>query len=381
MEAWRPRPGPSQDEASGVDKASSAFTMAVKRASAFFAIVLGAGVLCSAPLELKVVGDHVNLRARPVFDAEIAGQVSSGVTLTAPDGMAEGAEWVKVRPPQSVDLWIFSALVDDDVVTADDTYVRCGPGYQYRPVGKVGKGFRVEPRGAASGDWLRIAPVPTAELYISSRYVLAVPQVATGGTGNGKRETEVQISDGKSQISSPFPEMPKAENPKNEPADQRANAPTNQHEIVKTNRLANAPTNQLENVQTNQLANSPTLQRINEQTNKRTHEQKVAPPAILAGNTLAPIPMQGEVVTLHGRLVRLSLAKALSFSRYQLVDKAGFPRSTVICHVVGLQGQWHELAESEIEIEGRLWTLIDSFSRVIPVIDASRVRRIASWEK
>ena len=75
------------------------------------------------------------------------------------------------------------------------------------------------------------------------------------------------------------------------------------------------------------------------------------------------------------------MAKALSFSRYRLVDKTGYPRSTVICHIIGLQGQWHELDGSEIEVEGRLWTLRDSISETLPVIDASRVRRIASWEK
>jgi hypothetical protein len=348
--------------------------MAVKRASAFFALLLCAEASTSAPLEVKVVGDRVNLRARPLFDAEVAGQVSSGVVLGAPDGIPEGAEWVKVRPPQSVDLWIFSSLVKDGVVTADDTYVRCGPGQQYKPVGKVGKGFKVETRGTASGDWLRIAPVPTVELFISSNYVLAVPPAAaeSEGTGNGEQGTEVKISEGKSQISSPIPEPPQ-------------HAPTNQLPNSPTNQLPNSPTNQLTNSPANQLANQPTIQRINEQTNKRINEQTNNRinelPAILSGHTLAPIPRQGEVITLHGRLERLSLGKMLSFSKYRLVDKTGYPRSTVICHIIGLQGQWHELDGSEVEIEGRLWTLRDSISEVLPVIDASRVRRIASWEK
>ena len=358
--------------------------MAVKRASALLAFVLCAEAVTSAPLEVKVVGDRVNLRARPLFDAEVAGQVSSGVTLLAPDGIPDGAEWIKVRPPQSVDLWIFSSLVKDGVVTTDDTYVRCGPGLQYKPVGKVGKGFKVEPRGSASEDWLRIAPVPTAELFISSRYVLAVPPASEGtgngeqGTGNGEQgtgtreegtgkreqEPEGQISEDKSQSSSPIPETQKTE-----PTPQLPNEPTNQ--------LPNAPTNQLSNQLTGQLDNG---QPSNRQTVKPSNET-AAVPAALFGHTLAPIPRQGEVVTLHGRLERLSLANALSFSRYMLVDKAGHPRSTVICHIIGLQGQWHELDGSEVEVEGRLWTLRDSISEVLPVIDASRVRRIASWEK
>ena len=101
------------------------------------------------------------------------------------------------------------------------------------------------------------------------------------------------------------------------------------------------------------------------------------PPAALSGYQFAPIPRQGEVVTLRGRLERLSLARAPEFSRYQLVDRAGIAKSSVICGIVGLKGQWYELAGSEIEVEGRLWTLWDS----MPVIDASRVRRLASWDK
>ena len=335
--------------------------MAVKRASAFSAFVLCAGALFSAPLELKVVGDRVNLRARPVFDAEVVGQVSSGDSLVAPEGIPEGAEWVKVRPPKTVDLWVFSALVNDGVVTADDTYVRCGPGQQYKPVGKVGKGYKIEPRGASTGDWLRIAPVPTAELYISSAYVLVVPAVAEN-EGTGKRD---QGAEKREQVSLP-----------NEQTPQLTNAPTNQQTNFPTNQLTNAPTNQLTNAPTNQLTNEPAPQRINEQTNKRTNEP-VAVPAVLSGYQLASGVRQGEVVTLRGRLERLSLAKSPGFTRYQLVDKAGSSRSAAICSIIGLQGQWHELAGSEIEIEGRLWTLWDS----IPVIDAVRVRRIASWEK
>ena len=337
--------------------------MAVKRALAFSALALCAGALFSAPLEVKVVGDRVNLRARPVFDAEVAGQVSSGVTLVAPDGIPDGAEWVKVRPPESVDLWIFSALVKDGVVIADDTYVRCGPGQHYKPVGKVGKGFKIEPRGAASGDWLRIAPVPTAELYISSAYVLAVPapQPSNGQT--------VQPSNG----STPQPTDAPAPQPSNRQTVKPSNDSTDQPSNRQTVKPSNDSTDQRSNESTSQLTNSPTIQRINEQTNKRIND----PPAILSGHALAPIPTQGQVVTLRGRLERLSLAKSPGFTRYQLVDRAGSSRSAAICHIIGLQGQWHELTASEIEIEGRLWTTRDS----LPVIDASRVRRIASWEK
>ncbi len=368
--------------------------MAVKRASALCVLLLCAEAVTSAPLEVKVMGDRVNLRARPLFNAEVAGQVSSGTTLLAPDGIPDGAEWVKVRPPQSVDLWIFSALVKDGVVIADDTYVRHGPGQQYKHVGKVGKGFKVEVRGPAVGDWLPIAPVPTAELFISSSYVLAVP--------------EVQISEGESQISSPIPEAPKTEPTSQLPAEptpqlptaptpatnsipaiQPSNAPTPATNSIPAIQPSNAPTPATNSIpavqpssgQTVERFNGSTVERSNGSTVERSNEPPVAPPASLSGHTLAPISRQGELVTLRGRLEPLSSIRAFGGARYRLVDKAGFSKSTVICHIIGLDGQWHELAGSEIEIEGRLWTLRDSISETLPVIDASRVRRIASWEK
>jgi uncharacterized protein YgiM (DUF1202 family) len=351
--------------------------MAVIRASAFSAIALCAAHLVSAPIEVKVAGDRVNLRARPVFDAEVAGQVSSGVVLVAPDGIPDGAEWIKVRPPDSVDLWIFSALVHDGIVTADDTYVRCGPGQQYKPVGKVGKGFKIEPRGAASGDWLRIAPVPTAELYISSAYVLAVPSAAAAETANTSSPESPESLKSPESLEG-LKGLKGQESPKPDPTGAATTQqPTEQPANEQTNQPTNEPTN-----------NEPTNQRINEKTDKPSNRQTVKPsteiaavPAAIAGYALAVGPRQGEVVTLRGRLERLSIANAPSFSKYQLVDKAGYPRSTVICHIIGLPGQWYELAGSEIEIEGRLWTISDSFSASIPVIDASRVRRIASWDK
>ena len=326
--------------------------MDVGRLTAFCALAILAARAFAAPAELKVVGERVNLRTRPIADAEVAGQVSTGETLVAPDGLPDGAEWVKVRPPQSVDLWIFSALVNDGVVTADDTYVRCGPGQHYRHVGKVGKGFKVEPRGPANGDWLRIAPVPTAELYINAAYVLAVPPP-------------------------PAPEPARPESPE-KPAVAAAPKNLEPPELPAAAKTPEEPV-KLGKPETPAAAKSP---------NKPAPVQRPAPdltappppplPASLAGYRLATGPRQGEQVRIGGRLERLSLARAPGFSRYQLVDKAGYSKSSAICRIVGLSGQWFELAGSEVEIEGRLWTLEGD---PVPVIDATRAIRVASWEK
>ncbi len=318
--------------------------MAVGRPSALFALALLAAHLVAAPVELKVVGDRVNLRARPVADAEVAGQVSTGETLLAPDGLPDGAEWVKVRPPQSVDLWIFAALVTDGVVNADDTYVRCGPGQHYRQVGKVSKGLKVEQRGQANGDWLRIAPVPTAELYISSAYVLAVPKEPEPPRPTAPAVTEAVAAQVPRE---PLPAAAPAQSPA--PPEPPPAAPP---------------------------ATAPAPKPVTAQPQPQP-EPPPPPPAALSGLTLASVPRQGDSVRMRGRLVRLSAAAAPSFSRYQLVDRPGQTGSAAICRIVGLAGQWFELAGSDIEVEGRLWTLLGD---PVPVLDATRALRVASWE-
>ena len=345
--------------------------MAVGRPSALFALALLAAPLLAAPLELKVAGDRVNLRSRPLAEAEVVGQVSAGETLLAPEGIPEGAEWVKVRPPPSTDLWIFSALVSDGIVTADDTYVRCGPGQHFRPVGKVPKGFQVEPRGAQAGDWLRIAPVPTAELYISSAYVLAVPpppppaEEPPPEPSNGQTDKPSTASAALAVEAVPaVATAEERESPKKESSDIPAPPAKNEETPPVAEAVPTEP------------SNGSTVQRSNVPAAPAAVEAPV-PPA-LAGLTLAPVPRQGETVRVRGRLERLSLARAPGFTRYQLTDKAGYSKSAAICRIIGLRGQWFELAGSEIDVEGRLWTL---YGDPVPVLDATCVRRVASWEK
>ncbi len=238
-------------------------------------------------------------------------------------------------------LWIFSALVSDGVVTADDTYVRCGPGQQYKHVGKVGKGFKVELRGPANGDWLRIAPVPTAELYISAAYVLAVPPAA--------------------------PEQPRPE---------RAERPESQAAPVAQSATPPPPAPPVKDAPP--VTDAPPVKAVKAVPAIPAVRDVPAVPAALAGRRLASGPRQGEPVRIGGRLEHLSLARASGISRYQLVDKAGYSKSSAICRIVGLLGQWQELVGSEVEVEGRLWTLDGD---PVPVLDATRAFRVASWEK
>ncbi len=310
----------------------------------------------AAPADVRVTGDRVILRALPNGESEIVGQVSAGERLVAPEGVQAGAAWVKVRPPDTVDLWIYAPLVKDSVVIADGTYVRPGPGLQFRAVGRLHKGTALTTRGPTTGDWLRIAPVEGAcEVWISAAYVTVAEE---GGEPTGDKPPAPPAAGAEEQAGA------EAEG---EQAEDKLPAPP----AVGAEEQAGA-----------------------EATEKQAEGMPPAPPAAgargetppalppprpyaLTGQALDARRPQGMDVVICGRLERIPLAIAPSFARYQLQESTGSARKTTICRIIGLAGQWSELAGSEVEISGRLWNIAGD---PCPVLEALRADRLASWE-
>ena len=120
------------------------------------------------PRTLSVNGDRVNLRAAPNSEAEVVGQVSRNDTLVLQGEITDA--WVKVSPPESINLWIFASLVKDGKITASAAQVRAGAGLNYHTVGRLQRGDAVTIRGQV-GDWLKIAPFPEASVWVTNSYV------------------------------------------------------------------------------------------------------------------------------------------------------------------------------------------------------------------
>ncbi len=120
--------------------------------------------------EVEVTGRRVNLRALPVEDAEVPGQVNAGDRLRV-RSMTD--DWVEVEPPREVDLWVHADFVEDGVVVVDLLNVRSGAGISYRPVGTVSRGQRLTVRGVF-GEWMKIEPPPETSLWISRAFVREV---------------------------------------------------------------------------------------------------------------------------------------------------------------------------------------------------------------
>ncbi len=146
---------------------------------AIFATALALVHSDAADVEQRVAvkGTRINLRAAADPVAEVVGQVSEPDTLIL-QGSLE-APWVKVTPPDNIDLWIFASLVDDHgKINVKKALVRSGAGLNYNTVGELDLGAPVTIRGKV-GDWLKIAPFPTAAVWITNSYVeLVAPQPA-----------------------------------------------------------------------------------------------------------------------------------------------------------------------------------------------------------
>lgn len=149
--------------------------------------ILVSSVVCSAAF-VEVTGDKVNLRSASGMPSDVVGQVNSGDLLELQGNVTD--PWVKVTPPQSVDLWVSSQYVENGVITGNRVRVRAGASVNYKDVGIVEKGTKVEVRGKV-GDWTKIAPPKTTAVWITNTYVKATGKVTNSQqpTTNSQQST------------------------------------------------------------------------------------------------------------------------------------------------------------------------------------------------
>lgn len=145
-------------------------------------VVAGLALLGSAfeLLGARVVStaDRVNLRARPASTAEVAGQAAAGEEFEA---LGDEGEWVQVRVPDRLSLWVFAEFVRDGVVIPDKLNVRAGPGINFNVVGFFMHGEKVAARGK-TGDWMEVAPPSNAVLWVSREFLRDVAEPTAPAT-------------------------------------------------------------------------------------------------------------------------------------------------------------------------------------------------------
>lgn len=160
---------------------------------AFSALVVGAGLVGAtvafgdsgeAPVTMAqtagngdgtVTRNRCNVRSRPSTTAEVVTQLNKGdvVKVLERQSAAEGGtsrEWLRITLPANAKCCVSAKLVSDGVVNADAVRVHCGPGANFREIGKLAKGDKLDVV-KTEGDWLHIRPTPSCSGWIAAEFV------------------------------------------------------------------------------------------------------------------------------------------------------------------------------------------------------------------
>ncbi|MCC5846262.1 MAG: SH3 domain-containing protein [Verrucomicrobia bacterium] len=113
--------------------------------------------------DVMVVADRVNLRNAGSLDSDVVGQVNYGDMLT---GLELEEEWVRIRPPQGMAVWVHGGLLfEDREVRARVLNMRSGPGTQFDVLGQL---ERMDPVTVVEryDEWRRIVPTDAVQVWI-----------------------------------------------------------------------------------------------------------------------------------------------------------------------------------------------------------------------
>ena len=320
-----------------------------------FAIASASAESFAASL-LKVTGDRVNMRAAPSLNAEVVGQVNSGDVLTA--GGREEDGWVCVVPPDSVDLWISTRLLDGNKVKANRARVRSGASLNYHEVGLLNTGDTVEIRGTM-GDWTRIAPVPEAGVWITNAYVKPYrgPTPAPEKKAAAQRPSDAGNIASKTQKSEPPVSAPQQNIPKTESVQDTKNTVSESKTAAdaapakKTGTALRYPSFGSESPSPGRTLFGSRL----------AGESRVGPGRVPASKLKSNVS-QAEPGTFTGWV---AVAPSGSPTRYMLVSSSSASRPRTLCFLLGNDTQLSGLVESECKFGGAVYNYIGTAEPVI----------------
>ena len=134
------------------------------------------GLIAQAPVitsgHATVTKDKVNVRARADKNAEVVTQLSKGESVEVLD---RKGDWLHIALPVTAKCYVAGKFIKDGAVTADAVNVRCGPGTNFKDVGKLAKGEAVEVV-EAKGEWTQIKPTAHCRGWVAAEFVdIAVP--------------------------------------------------------------------------------------------------------------------------------------------------------------------------------------------------------------
>lgn len=125
------------------------------------------GAAAESNVMVEVTGDRVSLRAVPELNGVLLDRAELGEKLILQDNTQP--EWVGVRPPSRIDLWVSGEFLEDGKVIPARLNVRSGPSMSHAVVGVVRKDSEFAVRGEIGG-WVKVAPPPESVVWISRAY-------------------------------------------------------------------------------------------------------------------------------------------------------------------------------------------------------------------
>ena len=297
--------------------------------------LFGAALLAAASMPLpaqtpvRVTADNVNLRAKALLTSEVVVQAAYDERLTAYE---IGEEWVEVAAPAKADLWVTKSFVQTpgNAIGANRVNVRAGPGINYNVVCTLALGDVVEPRGEEVAEWLKIAPPPSARLWISREYVEILSGAAAAAPAAEKEEKTAKIDEKTDKNASEEPKKAeKASKKRKSKAEPEVAAPE-------------APAMPPVDLPTPIVAPSVP------EKDSAVREIPVPAPANLK---LIPLEGQGRLTEVEGELRAAPLINEAP-TRYRVVRWQD-NRWQILCHVYGEAAKFRSLQDKRVHLKGR----------------------------
>ena len=295
------------------------------------AVLLAAASPLPAQTPVRVTADNVNLRAKPLLSAEVVAQAQYDDRLVA---RTLSNDWVEVAAPPAVDLWVMKQYVQSpqNTIGANRVNLRAGPSINYNIVDTLGLGDQVEPRGEEVQEWLKVAPPPSAHVWISREFVEIlsgdVPVLPPPPAGESAAAAgPAAAADESLAAPADDAEAPKAAKKKRKSkAEKEASA-------------AEAPRPPIP---------TPIVSPSTPVKDAEVREIPVPPPANLK---LIPLEGQGRFTEVEGELRAAPLINEAP-TRYRVV-RWQENRWQILCHVYGEAAKLRSLQDKPVAVKGR----------------------------
>jgi len=133
-----------------------------------------------------IKANRCNVRSRPHLTAEVVVQLNKGDTIEVLERKSvtdheKTMEWFRINLPAYTKCFVSTKLLTGGAANADNVNIRCGPGTNFRDIGRLIKSAKVE-AVATKGDWTQIKPTPDCSGWIAGELVdikpAAVPAAA-----------------------------------------------------------------------------------------------------------------------------------------------------------------------------------------------------------